>query len=64
MKLLSFDDLKPEKGIPDSRQTVWRKVKRGVFPAPVKHGSRNAWPEHEIDQYIESLVAERDEAVA
>ena len=32
MKLLTYEDLKPEKGIPYSKAQMWRLEKRGGFP--------------------------------
>ena len=50
MTLLEFKDLKEKKGIPDSDTTIWRKIKAGQFPKPLKMGRRNCWVEEEIDQ--------------
>jgi predicted DNA-binding transcriptional regulator AlpA len=59
VKLLGWDELK-ERGIKDSKPTIYRKVKAGRFPAPVYPGKSPAWPEHEIDAHILGLIAERD----
>lgn len=60
MRLLDYSDLEA-KGIRYSRAQIWRKVKDGSFPRPVKVGAnRNAWLESEIDRWIESLIAARD----
>jgi prophage regulatory protein len=59
MKALDHNGLKA-KGIPHSRVQLWRMVKAGTFPEPIKIGHRNAWVEHEVDSYIEKLIAERD----
>jgi prophage regulatory protein len=59
VKLLGWDDLK-ERGIKDSKPTLYRKIKAGKFPAPVHPGKSPAWPEHEIDAYILGLIAQRD----
>ena len=62
MRLLNLDGLR-EKGIKFSRQHIRRLVRRKRFPAPVKVGENtNAWPEHEIDQYIKDRIAQRDAA--
>jgi predicted DNA-binding transcriptional regulator AlpA len=50
------------KGITWNPSTLWRK--RGSFPKPVMVGNKNHWIESEVDQYIESLIAKRDEAPA
>jgi prophage regulatory protein len=62
MKLLDDDGL-AEKGIPHGPVQRWRLIKAGKFPKPVKVGSRNAWLESEIDQWIADRVAERDSHV-
>lgn len=59
-RLLSFGNLRSEKGHPLSRAQTHRKVRNGTFPAPIKIGTRNAWIEEEYDAYIEALRAERD----
>jgi prophage regulatory protein len=63
MRLLSRDDL-AAKGISLNKATIWRKLKAGEFPRPVKIGNRLAWVEREIDEYIAGLVAKRDSEVA
>jgi prophage regulatory protein len=63
MKLLDEEGL-AAKGIPHGRIQLWRLVKAGKFPPPVKVGSRNCWVEAEIDEYIKKLVAERDSQAA
>lgn len=63
MRLLNLDDLR-EKGIRFSRQHIHRLIRKQKFPRPVKVGENtNAWPEPEIDQYFEQLIAARDAAV-
>ena len=59
MKLLDFDAL-ADKGIKFSDTHIWRLIRAGDFPKPVKIGNRNHWVETEIDQYIEAKLAERD----
>lgn len=61
MKLLSMDELRSVKGISFSRPHLFRLIKAGQFPAPLKIGeNRNAWPDHEIDHWVEQRIAERD----
>jgi len=61
-KLISFDRLKPEKGITDSRTTIARKMKAGKFPQCVRSStSRINWYDDEIDDHIANL--ERGNAV-
>lgn len=62
MKLLSLADLKA-KGVSYSRAHLHRLIRGGTFPKPCKLGpNRNAWPEHEIDRWIEQRIAVRDGA--
>ena len=61
MRLLGWDDLRV-KGIKASKPTIYRKVKEGKFPVPIYLGKSPAWPEHEIDAHILSLIARRDAA--
>jgi prophage regulatory protein len=62
MKLLDFDAL-ADKGIKFSDTHIWRLVRAGDFPKPVKIGNRNHWVEAEIDQYIAHKLAERDDPI-
>jgi len=63
MKLLSYDELKPLKGVPYSKVQLWRKEKVGDFPKRVRiGGNRHGWLEREIDDWIASRVAARDAA--
>ena len=59
MKLLNFKDLESQKGIRESDVTIWRRVRAGQFPKPVRNGRRNYWVEAEIDEYLKALVAQR-----
>ena len=60
MNILRFDDL-AGKGVRYSKAHLWRLIKAGRFPKPVKGlSSENAWLESDIDAYIAALVAERD----
>ena len=45
-----------------SRVTLWRWVREGRFPPPIRPGPNfTAWPEDEIENYIDSLIAARDD---
>ena len=60
MKLLDVDDLHA-RGIRYGRSQLWRLVRVGKFPQPVKVGpGRNAWVESEIDEFIAGRIAARD----
>lgn len=44
-----------------SRSTIYEKVQRGEFPAPVKIGERAVgWVEAEVDSWVETLIEARD----
>jgi prophage regulatory protein len=59
--LLSIDDLKPLKGIPYSKAHLFRLIRAGKFPKPIRLGeNRIAFPESEIDDWVASKIAERD----
>jgi prophage regulatory protein len=65
MKLITFRQLAPEKGIHYSRDHLRRKCKAGEFPKPIQvSDSRIAWVDSEIDKFIASRLAERDAAEA
>ena len=63
IKLLGWDDLR-DRGIKDSKPTIYRKIKAGTFPAPIYPGKSPAWPSNEIDAHILRLIAKRDREVA
>jgi len=60
--LIDYEGLR-RKGITFSRIHLWRLVRAGRFPAPIKPSGdpngRNAWDEAEIDQHIADRKAER-----
>jgi prophage regulatory protein len=63
MKLLSMADLRLLKGVSYSRAHLFRLIRAGRFPKPIKLGeNRNAFVEAEIDQWIEARIAARDNA--
>lgn len=65
MRLIPYDDLRPEKGIVYTREHIARLVKREKFPAPVPLSSKRiAWLEAEVDAWIAQLAAQRDAKVA
>lgn len=63
MKLIPRSAL-ADKGIPHGDVQLWRLIKAGEFPKPVKIGSRNAFVELEVDDYIAKRIAARDEVAA
>ncbi len=65
MKLLSYDELRPAKGIPYSKVHIWRLEKEGRFPKRVPLGaSRHGWIETEIDDWITERMASRNAEAA
>jgi prophage regulatory protein len=64
MKLMSYDELKPNKGIGYSKVQLWRLEKLGNFPKRVPLGrGRHGWAEHEIDAWIAARIRARDDAL-
>ena len=62
MKLLSYGELKPKKGIPYSKAHLWRLENQGRFPMHVRIGAAcNGWVESEIDEWIAERVTARDD---
>ena len=61
MKLITFKQLGPEKGIPYSRDHWRRKCNAGEAPRPIPiSGRRVAWIESEIDEWLAARAAERE----
>jgi prophage regulatory protein len=55
MNLLRIPDVKKASGL--ARPTIYRDIKRGTFPKPVKLGTVSAWPEREVHSIINARVA-------
>ncbi len=49
--------------LPISRPTIYRLIKRGEMPKPIKLGSSSVWPQREIERWIETCSAARDKQV-
>jgi prophage regulatory protein len=48
-----------------SKSTIWKRSSEGTFPRPVKLGpATTAWVAAEIDQWIGTMLAAREPAVA
>jgi hypothetical protein len=61
-RLLTFRELKAEKGWPHSRQYTAKLVKDGKIPAPRKRpggGAINVWIEREWDQFQSTFASDR-----
>jgi prophage regulatory protein len=60
VRLLSYDELRPQKGIPYSKVHLWRLEREGKFPKRVPLSeSRHGWAESEIDDWIAERMASR-----
>lgn len=56
--MLRLDQVTARTGL--SRDTVYRMMRRGEFPASTKVGTRAvAWPEHEIEAWLVGRMAAR-----
>ena len=61
MKILSYADLRSERGIQFSKVHLWRLERAGKFSKRVSLGkARHGWLETEIDEWILARLAERD----
>ncbi|TKD52064.1 helix-turn-helix transcriptional regulator [Sphingomonas baiyangensis] len=61
MQLLRLPDVMARTAL--SRSAVYDLMAAGQFPRPVKIGGRlNAWPNAEIDAWIETRIAAREAA--
>lgn len=62
-KLLTLEQLH-ERGIPWTRQSIFRLVEQKKFPAPIKLNiaptGAIVWLEDEIDAWLATRIAERD----
>jgi prophage regulatory protein len=61
MRIVSFEELRPLKGIVYSRDHLRRLCDDGKFPKPIRLSSaRIAWLESDVDEWIAQRAAERD----
>jgi prophage regulatory protein len=61
VRLLSYDELRSQKGIPYSKVHLWRLEREGKFPRRVRLGeSRHGWLESEIDDWVLERMAARN----
>lgn len=49
------------KGTGFARPTIYRDIKRGLFPRPVKLGRASAWPSREVDAIVNARIAGKSE---
>jgi len=62
MRLIAPDAL-PSKGVTFERSWLYRLIRAGKFPKPIKLGERRiAFLEDEVDAWLAARVAERDQA--
>ena len=62
-KLVTYEELKPAKGIQYSRMQIARLMKAGRFPQKVQISSaRIGWIEREVDEWIASKADARQSA--
>lgn len=60
-RLIAVTEVAERTGL--SKTTIYRLERKGKFPRHVKlTPTRSAWAEHEIDSYIENLLAQRPES--
>lgn len=65
MKLLTYPELRSQKGIVYQRDHLRRKCKAGEFPQPVALSPRRiGWVESEVDGWLAALAAKRDQVAA
>jgi prophage regulatory protein len=65
VRLLTFSQLKSEKGIRYVRDHLRRKCDDGSFPKPVQiSAARIGWVEAEVDYWLLQLIAQRDGTAA
>jgi prophage regulatory protein len=62
MRLITFKELGPKKGVRYTRDHLRVKIKNGEFPQPIQlSDSRIAWIESEIDDWITQRAELRDQ---
>lgn len=42
---------------PVSRQTLWRAIKAGEFPIPIKIGHTKVWLEKDVEKWFEAKIS-------
>lgn len=46
------------------RSSIYAKVAAGTFPRPVKQGASSVWVDTEVQEWIDRLIARRDQQTA
>ena len=57
MKLLRIPEVAAR--VNRGKSTIYAAVKAGTFPAPVRQGGGNYWPDTEIDAYLVGIMSAR-----
>lgn len=57
MKLIRLPDVQDRVCL--GRTTLYKLIKDGKFPAPIKQGTASFWIEAEIEGYLQALIAAR-----
>jgi len=58
-RIIKRREVEGRTGLP--RSTMYDRIKRGDFPAPVPLGARSVgWLEHEVDAWLADRIAERN----
>ena len=57
MKLIRLPDVIAK--IKIKRTAIYRQIKKGALPAPIKIGSSSFWVEGEIESYLTRLMSAR-----
>jgi len=62
--LLRIEDLR-HLGVPFSKTSIYRKIKSGEFPAPIKLGpNTSAWLKSEVQAWKKAKIAQRESVAA
>lgn len=60
MRIIRLKEVMDSTGL--ARSTVYKYIEAGSFPKSVPLGGRSVgWVEHEVQEWIEDLIAKRDE---
>ena len=61
MKVLKIEEVAARVSL--SKSTIYARIRSGVFPKPIALGERRrAWPEDEIDAWLEERATNREAA--
>ena len=61
MRIVRLHELKERKGIDWAAKTIRKKIRAGLFPAPINLGNNSiGWIEAELDDWLSARIAERD----